>query len=66
MEPDLVSTVYAHVDVETTGELTDGRTVIDIDRTGDRGRRRPNVNVALHADAEAFRDIMLRILATTI
>ena len=66
MQPDVVSTVYAHVDVETAGELTDGRTVVDIDRTGDRGRRPPNVDVALHADGEAFREMMLRILAKTI
>ena len=66
MKPDVVSTVYAHVDIETTGELTDGRTVVDIDRTGNRGRRPPNVNVALHADGEAFREMMLRILARTI
>ena len=66
IDPDVVSTVYAHVDVETTGELTDGRTVIDIDRSGDNGRMAPNVHVALHADGKRFVDIVLGVLDNTI
>ena len=63
INPDVVSTVFAHVDVETIGELTDGRTVVDIDRSGDRGRKPPNVHVALHADGDLFVDMMLDILS---
>ena len=48
------------------GELTDGRTVVDIDRSGDRGRRPPNAHVALHADEELFVEMMLDILSNEI
>ena len=66
IKPEVISTVYAHVDVETIGELTDGRTVVDIDRSGDRGRLPPNAHVALHADEELFVEMMLDILSNEI
>jgi inosine-uridine nucleoside N-ribohydrolase len=49
-----------HVDVETAGELTVGRTVIDVYF---RGGKEPNCDVALGADADLFVDFMLRTFA---
>jgi inosine-uridine nucleoside N-ribohydrolase len=51
---------HLHVDVETSGELTVGRTVID---AFFRGGKEPNTDVALGADAELFVDFMLRTFA---
>jgi inosine-uridine nucleoside N-ribohydrolase len=47
------------VDVETRGELTDGRTVCD---THQRSGKDPNVHLALHADRAKFEAMMLEIL----
>jgi pyrimidine-specific ribonucleoside hydrolase len=59
--PHLVGTRRYHVDVETTGELTRGRTVVD-----DRGvpGRTPNVDVALDIDRAAFADLMIEAVAS--
>jgi inosine-uridine nucleoside N-ribohydrolase len=46
-----------HVDVETTGSLTVGRTVIDAYH---RSGKEPNCDVALGADAGLFVDFMMR------
>ena len=51
LDPSLVETIPSFVDVETTGELTTGTTIAD--RRGHRGRR-PNVDLAVEADAEEF------------
>jgi inosine-uridine nucleoside N-ribohydrolase len=60
VEPGLISTRRTHVAVETRGELTVGRTVID---THGRGGQAPNCDVALDADAAGFADLLLRSLA---
>jgi pyrimidine-specific ribonucleoside hydrolase len=61
--PGLVGTRRYHVDVETTGELTRGRTVVD-----DRGQTltglEPNVDVALDIDRAAFADLLIDAVAT--
>lgn len=49
--PDIVSTRHLHVDVETCGEFTLGRTVVDF--TGVTGKE-PNSDVALDIDRERF------------
>ena len=47
------------VDVETTGTLTVGRTVID---TNFRSRKGPNARVAMNADTERFGRFVLDTL----
>jgi pyrimidine-specific ribonucleoside hydrolase len=58
--PGLVRTQRHHVDVETTGELTRGRTVVD-----DRGVPGParNVDVALDIDRSWFVDLLIEAVA---
>lgn len=66
LDPSLVETVPSFVDVETAGELTTGTTIAD--RRGHRGRR-PNVDLAVEADAEEFlRRLVARVgaLAATV
>lgn len=54
--PDLVRTVPYRVDVETTSELTRGRTVVDLyAQTG----RAPNVEVGREIDRERFIDLLI-------
>lgn len=50
-QPDVLSTRSLRVDVETRGDVTDGRTVVDL--WGVSGRD-PNVDVALEIDRDAF------------
>ncbi len=50
-----------HVDVETRGELTTGRTVIDVGR---RGGQAPNVTVGWAGDVTGFADALVRRLTT--
>jgi pyrimidine-specific ribonucleoside hydrolase len=59
--PGMVRTERYHVDVETTGELTRGRTVVD-----DRGQpgAMPNVDVALDIDRAAFADLVIDAVAS--
>ena len=59
--PGMVTTRRYHVDVETTGELTRGRTVVD-----DRGQpgEPPNVDVALDIDRAAFADLVIDAVAS--
>ena len=59
VDPAVVSGRRAHVDVETTGELTLGRTVID---TQQRFGQEPNAFVALDADAPRFVALLLETL----
>jgi inosine-uridine nucleoside N-ribohydrolase len=59
VDPDVVRGRRAHVDVESSGELTLGRTVID---TQDRFGLEPNSFVALDADARRFGDLLLATL----
>ncbi|MFU8888523.1 MAG: nucleoside hydrolase [Trueperaceae bacterium] len=55
----LLRTQALHVDVETHGELTTGRTVIDVDG---RGGRAPNVTVGWPGDVTTFADELVRRL----
>jgi pyrimidine-specific ribonucleoside hydrolase len=59
--PGLVTTRRYHVDVETTGDITRGRTVVD-----DRGQpgEPPNVDVALDIDRAAFADLVIEAVAS--
>ena len=55
----VVDTIFVNVDVETQGELTDGRTVCDVHR---RSQKEPNAYVALNTDSAKFEKMMLDIL----
>ena len=60
VDPTIVTGRRAHVDVETSGELTMGRTVID---TGTRFGHEPNAFVAFDADAARFVSMLLETFA---
>jgi len=60
VDPTIVTGRRAHVDVETSGELTMGRTVID---TGTRFGHEPNAFVAFDADAPRFVSMLLETFA---
>jgi inosine-uridine nucleoside N-ribohydrolase len=60
VSPSIITTTPFHADVETTGELTVGRTVIDTHR---RRGLEPNADVALDADGEAFVRLMMETFA---
>jgi inosine-uridine nucleoside N-ribohydrolase len=62
LDPTVIETVFIHVDIETQGELTDGRTVCD---THHRSGQPPNAHVALGADRARFEAMMLDILGRT-
>ena len=59
--PDLVQTVPYRVDVETTSELTRGRTVVDLH--GLTGRP-PNVDLGVGVDRPRFIDVLVEAVAT--
>jgi len=60
--PDIVKTKHLHVDVETHGEFTLGRTVVDF---GGVTAKEPNADVAVDVDRERFvgmvRDALLAL-----
>ncbi len=60
LHPEVVTTLFRHVDVETTGTLTVGRTVVD---THYRNGKAPNCEVAFAADRELFCKFLLETLA---
>ncbi|MBA2596337.1 MAG: nucleoside hydrolase, partial [Chloroflexia bacterium] len=60
VDPSIITTHPFHADVETTGELTVGRTVIDTHR---RRGVAPNADVALDADGEKFVRLMMETFA---
>jgi len=62
VNPAVISTVEANVDVETEGPLTVGRTVLDR-RT--RSNAKPNARVALGADEPLFVRMLLETLGRT-
>ncbi len=62
IDPTVIKTKLIHVDVETKGELTDGRTVCDF---GNRSGKEPNVHFALDVDLPKFRAMMFDILGRT-
>jgi inosine-uridine nucleoside N-ribohydrolase len=59
--PDLVRTAAYRVDVETTGELTRGRTVVDLH--GLTGRP-PNAEVGVAIDRARFADVLVDAVAS--
>jgi inosine-uridine nucleoside N-ribohydrolase len=59
IEPDVISSELIYVDVETKGELTDGRTVCDFGR---RSGKPANVHFAVDVDAALFREMLFDIL----
>lgn len=60
LDPTVVTTLFRHVDVETVGTLTVGRTVVD---THHRNLKDPNCHVAFGADREKFCDFLESTLA---
>jgi inosine-uridine nucleoside N-ribohydrolase len=60
VSPSVIKTETIHVAVETRGELTLGRTVMDVKH---RGRAPPNCDVAFSADASLFNQTMLETFA---
>ncbi|MGH3096818.1 MAG: nucleoside hydrolase [Streptosporangiales bacterium] len=63
VSPDVLEdTGRYHVDVELTGELTRGRTVVD---TGRRGGQQPNATVALGGNAGIFVELLIETLGRT-
>jgi inosine-uridine nucleoside N-ribohydrolase len=60
VDPSVIRTHGLHVDVETTGELTVGETVVD---TNFRSRQEPNVDIALDADERRFVAMLLETFA---
>ena len=62
IDPAVISTRHVHVAVETRGEITLGKTVID---TNGRSRLPPNCHVALDADAALFNRTLHETFART-
>jgi inosine-uridine nucleoside N-ribohydrolase len=60
LEPDVIATLEAHVDVELNGELTRGRTVVDLRPIPGTP---PNVRWAYDADRERFLALLLGAFA---
>jgi inosine-uridine nucleoside N-ribohydrolase len=71
IDPSVISSSFVHVDVETSGELTAGRTVCDFrfsGRTPDEANfaySAPNVHFALDADEAKFVRMLTEILGRT-
>lgn len=57
IDPEIVTLRFIHVDIETRGELTLGRTVMDVST---RGKRPPNCHVAFGADRQKFVDLLTK------
>lgn len=60
LDPTVISTRHVHVDVEIHGELTVGRTVIDV---AERSGLMPNANVAFDADEKRFVELLVECFA---
>jgi len=60
VQPSLFKTRRLFVDVETQGELTRGMTVADLRY---RSQARPNMNVVMEVDAEAFLEFLIQRLS---
>jgi inosine-uridine nucleoside N-ribohydrolase len=58
--PDVVTTRHLHVRVETAGERTLGRTVVD---TRTHAKEPANCHVAFSANARRFVELLLEVLA---
>ena len=59
LRPGIIRTKFLNVEIETSSELTRGRTVADV--YGVSGRE-PNAEVALEVDREAFRDMLFEAI----
>jgi inosine-uridine nucleoside N-ribohydrolase len=59
IDPGVISTRHVHVDVETTGPLTVGRSVVDLRQTSDQS---PNCHVALSAARTRFVELLIDTL----
>jgi inosine-uridine nucleoside N-ribohydrolase len=62
IDPTVVTTQFINVDVETSGPLTDGRTVCDFRH---RSLGAPNVHFATNADEPKFVRMLMEILGRT-
>lgn len=62
IDPSVIEVEHIYVDVETKGELTDGRTVCDF---GHRSQKEANVHWATRVDADRFRSMLFDILGRT-
>jgi len=62
VDPDIIETRHVNVVIETIGEYTIGRTVVDHER---RTTRAPNCHVAFHAKREAFVSMLSQTFAPT-
>ena len=62
IDPSVIKTEFIPVDVETKGELTDGRTVCDFGR---RSGKEPNVHFAIDVDVPKFKEMLFAILGRT-
>jgi purine nucleosidase/ribosylpyrimidine nucleosidase len=62
IDPSIISTEFIPLDVETRGELTDGRTVCDFGR---RSGKESNVHFALDVDVAKFKEMLFAILGQT-
>ena len=63
IDPTVVTTHFIHVDVETGGELSRGRTVCDF---RGRSRKEPNVHFAMDADEPKFISMLTDILGRSL
>lgn len=59
LDPTVITSRYVHVDVETKGSITDGRTVCD---THNRSKQNPNVHVAFDSKRNLFLELLTKIL----
>jgi pyrimidine-specific ribonucleoside hydrolase len=55
-ESDLLETAHVHVDIETSSELSRGRTLVDLWR---RTGRAPNARVAVNVDSQRFLELLV-------
>ena len=63
IDPTVITTHFIQVDVETGGELSQGRTVCDF---RGRSRKDPNVHFAMDADEPRFVAMLMEILGRTL
>ena len=61
LRPGIVTTGHFNVEIETSSELTRGRTVVD---RWHRTEREPNAHVGVEIDSDAFFELLLERIAT--
>jgi len=62
IDPSVVTTQPMHVDIETQGALTLGRTVCDTRRTRRRAKNQPHVDVGLALNRQRFLEVLMDCL----